>query len=361
MTEKDFCFRSEELRGEDLALYNARKAPFRLYGLYRPEEEGLFKRMPESVATATSKRMSLLYTNTAGARLRFSTDSQFLAIGAVYPPMEFPSARTAALSAAGAFCFDLYADGEHCRVLWHQGLTQNGSAVSFDLSEGRYEAWISFEEKKMRSFTLCFPSFVNISDLFVGLKQDAVLREGEPYVNEIPVCFYGSSITQGACASRSGNTYPNLLSERFNFDYVNLGFASACKAEDSVIDYLCSLPMSLLVFDYDHNAPSAEFLESTHLPALRRLRAAHPRIPFILLSKPNRHNGREEGIRRMKVIEKSARILQEESSAPVHFVNGQEVFESHDRNMMTVDGTHPTDLGFYCMAEALNGIFSLYF
>ena len=29
--------------------------------------------------------------------------------------------------------------------------------------------------------------------------------------------------------------------------------------------------------------------------------------------------------------------------------------------MMTVDNTHPTDFGFFCMAEALSEILKLYF
>ena len=240
-------------------------------------------------------------------------------------------------------------------------LIRRGSVMCYELSDGRYESAVSFEEKKMRQITLCFPSFVNIRDLFIGLDKDAILTEAARYVNDLPVVFYGSSITQGACASRSGNTYPNILSRRFSFDYVNLGFAGACKAEEPMIDYLCTLPMQLLVYDYDHNTPSVEFLRETHLRGLRRLREAHPDLPIVLLSKPNQHNGKAEAIKRMRVIEESYRVLQKESTAPVHFIDGQQIFESHDREMMTMDNTHPTDLGFYCMAEALYPVMKQYF
>lgn len=338
-----------------------REAPFSLHGLYRPAESGVFRRMPRDVAVRTNERVRLLHTNTAGARLRFATDSAFIAIGAKYPPMTFSSDRTAALCGAEAFCFDLYVDNKHSRVLWPTKTIQHGSVVSFDLEGGQYEACISFEDTRMREITLCFPSFVDISELYVGLKLDSILKSAAPYKNIKPVVFYGSSITQGACASRSGNTYQNILSRRLNFDYVNLGFAGGCHAEDAVIDYVCALDMSLLVFDYDHNTPSWENLEKTHLPALRKLRYAHPDIPILLLSKPNIHNGREEAISRMKVIEKSYRVLKNESVAPVHFINGIDVYDSLDSEMMTVDGTHPTDLGFYCMARSLYGVLKLYF
>lgn len=356
-----YQFQASAIRELNPTVYNAEHAPFRIHGLYPSKQNGMFARMPREAAERTSKKVGLLYTNTAGARLRFATDSSVLAVGAIYPSMVFPSERSVALSGAGACCFDLYVDGMHCQVLSPTALIQRGSVVSFEMSDGRYEAFVTFEEKRMRQITLYFPSFVNISDLFIGLEENAILTEAEPYVNDLPVVFYGSSITQGACASRSGNTYPNILSRRFNFDYLNLGFAGACKAETAIIDYLCDLPMKLLVYDYDHNTPSAEFLRETHLPGVRKLRNAHPHIPIIMLSKPNQHNGQEEAIKRMRIIKESYEALRRESTAPVHFLNGQEIFESHDREMMTMDNTHPTDLGFYCMAEALSNMFALYF
>ncbi len=359
--KKLFSFRTPAILKKDLLIHSVEEAPFHIYGLLPAKENGLFTRMPQSVALRVSKRVALLHTNTAGGRLRFATDSSFLALGALYPPMVFPSDRTAALSGANASCFDLYIDGKHSRVLWHEGVGTRGSGVAFDLVNGHYEGFIDFGERKMREITLCFPSFVNVSALFVGLERDASLAEPTPYANRLPVVFYGSSITQGACASRAGNTYENILSRKFHFDYLNLGFAGACHAEDAMIDYLCTLPMHLLVYDYDHNAASAEDLRQTHLPALRRLREAHPDIPFVLMSKPNIHNGKEEALARLRIIEESYEALKKENGAPVHFVNGQEMLEKHDPDMMTVDGTHPSDLGFYSMADVISEVFKLYF
>ena len=358
---QEFAFTQPGVCHENMAVYDARKAPFRIYGLYKPEQAGTFRRMPKAVAEATSKRVTLLHENTAGARLRFATDSSYISVGAIMPPMEFASARTAVFAGANMALFDLYADGEHCRVLWPEKVTQRGSVVSFDLDDGRYEAGITFSQKKIREITLCFPSFVNISHVFIGLEKDCVLTPARDYRNEKPVVFYGSSITQGACACRAGNTYQNILSRKLNFDYLNLGFAGACRAEPAVIDYICTLDTPLLVFDYDHNAKSAEYLQETHLPALRKLRAAHPDIPIVVMSRPDQDTGEADTIRRARLIEENCRILRQESAAPVHFVNGMEIFHSHDKDMMTIDGTHPTDLGFYCMAQALYKVLEQYF
>lgn len=355
-----FVFKHPNIPTETLTVYDARKEPFHIYGLYQPQNEGVFRRMPAAVAEKVSKRVNLLHTNTAGARLRFVTDSPCIAVGAVYPPMEFPSARTAAFAAAGAFSFDLYADGKYCQILWPMEQVQRGSVVSFDIPDGRYESFCDLGEKKLREITLNFPSFVNISEVYIGLQQGSVLKAAPEYVNKKPVIFYGSSITQGACASHPGNIYQNILSRRLNFDYLNLGFASGAKAEDAIIDYLCTLDMCMLVFDYDHNAKDLAFLEKTHLPALRKLRAAHPDVPFIVLSRPNRDPNEEQASDRAKLIEENCRIITDEWDASVHFVNGQAIFFSHDSEMMTIDGTHPTDFGFYCIAEALCDLMATY-
>ena len=355
-----FVFKHPNIPTEALTVYDARKEPFHIYGLYKPQDAGVFRRMPTEIAEKVSKRVNLLHTNTAGARLRFVTDSPYIAVGAIYPPMEFPSARTAAFAAAGAFSFDLYADGKYCRILWPMELVQRGSVVSFDIPDGQYASFCELGEKKLREITLNFPSFVNISEVYIGLQKGSVLEAAPKYVNEKPVVFYGSSITQGACASHPGSIYQNILSRKLNFDYLNLGFASGAKAEEEIIDYLCTLDMCMLVFDYDHNAKDIAYLEKTHLPALRKLRKAHPDIPFIVLSRPNRDPSEEQAVARAKLIKENCRIIANEGTAPVHFVDGQAIFHSHDSEMMTIDGTHPTDLGFYCIAEVLYDPMAMY-
>ena len=353
---EQFTFCSPKILAEDLTVLDGRQKPFNLYGLYKPEEPGLFKRVPASIGENVSKRVRLLYTNTAGARLRFTTDSTVIAVGAVFPPMTSPSLGAIPVAPVGSVCFDLYLDGKYKQVMRPDKYAQHGSVLCFDLEDGHFESVCTFKEKRMREITLNFPSFVNISEIYIGLKKDAQVLPGKPYVNKQPIVFYGSSITQGACASRPGNIYENILSRRLNCDYINLGFAGSCKAEDIIIDYICGLDMSVMVFDYDHNASNPKQLADTHLRALRRLRVAHPDIPFVLMTRPNQDRGEEDSLRRLEIIKKSYEALLEDGCGPVYFVNGQDIYHSHDSEMMTIDGTHPTDLGFYCIAEALEPI-----
>ncbi len=351
-----FAFKSPEIVAEGLEVFDARQGAFSIHGFYQPENPGVFRRLPAEVARATSEKVWHLHTDTAGGRLRFVTDSPYIAVGAVCPEKVFTSDRTAALCGASAFSFDLYADGEFVRVLWPKTIKTEGSVVHFALPEGRYEGSYDFKTRKMRQITLNFPTFCAISEVHIGLMPGSALLPAQPYRNKKSVVFYGSSITQGACASRPGNIYQNVLSRWLDMDYVNLGFASGAFAEDAIVDYLCGLSTPVLVFDYDHNAKTPEDLRATHLPALRKLCAAHPGTPIILLSKPNRHAGEAEALERVAVIRESIAAMNAEGRENLYFVNGQEIFTALDAEMMTIDDTHPTDLGHYCMAKALRPV-----
>lgn len=328
----------------DILFHNVESAPFQIYGI--AYEGDRYRRLPMAVASTVSDRVLALSDHTAGGRVRFSTNSSYVAIRAVMPKVS----RMGHFALSASAGFDLYADGKYIKTF-----------VPSVKMECGYESIISFNSAEMRNITINFPLYSAVASLEIGLQEEAVLAPHPDYSIKKPVVFYGSSITQGACACRAGNTYQNILSRKLNFDYLNLGFAGACRAEPAVIDYICTLDMPLLVFDYDHNAKSAEYLQETHLPALRKLRAAHPDIPFVVMSRPDQDSGEADTIRRAKLIEENCRILREESDAPVHFVNGIDIFHSHDKDMMTIDGTHPTDLGFYCMAQALYKVLEQYF
>ena len=89
----------------------------------------------------------------------------------------------------------------------------------------------------------------------IGLKEGAAVQGGRAYRKGGPVLYYGSSITQGGCASRPDNCYPAYISQWTNTDYINLGFSGNGKAEPAMVEYLASLPCRAFVCDYDHNAP----------------------------------------------------------------------------------------------------------
>ena len=115
--------------------------------------------------------------------------------------------------------------------------------------------------------------------------------------------------------------------------------------------------MSIFVCDYDHNAPNAEHLKKTHLKLYQKIRAAHPDIPFLILSKPDFNfalTSESENKYRRDVIYETYRHAITSGDKHVYFVDGESMLRGHYEDMCTVDGTHPNDLGMALMADAVS-------
>ncbi|MBP3369715.1 MAG: hypothetical protein J6L85_03080 [Clostridia bacterium] len=333
------------LNKDGISFYDVRTAPFSVYGLYDYKNQPIFCRLPKDVATATNDGVASLYKHTAGGRVRFCTDSEFVCIKATMNTVSIFSHMPAS-NAAG---FDLFVDstdGFESRYVktfmppWHT--TDDG-----------YESKITLEGKKLRYYTINFPSYSGVTDLWVGISEGSMLGEGLPYKDVPPIVYYGSSITQGGCASRPGNIYQNVVCRRTNIDYVNLGFSGSGRAEDAIVDYMASLDMCAFVSDYDHNAPSKDHLVATHFKMYEKIRAAHPDIPYIMLSKCDFDSAYYTNIERRDVIFNSYQKAIASGDKNVYFIDGASIFRGPYENMCTVDSCHPNDLGFALMADAI--------
>jgi hypothetical protein len=217
--------------------------------------------------------------------------------------------------------------------------------------KGGFEAVIDIGDKRERLLTIDFPLYDNVTDLYIGLLDTATLSAAPDYTVTKPIVYYGSSITQGGCASRAGTSYQGFISRWLDADYINLGFSGSAKAEQIMCDYIASLDMSAFVLDYDHNAPSNEHLAATHEVLFKCVRAAHPDIPIIVMNRPKRFLSDFE-LNRLDIIKRTVENAQMSGDKNVYFVSGKELMAlCSDEG--TVDGTHPTDLGFYSMAKCL--------
>ena len=341
--EIDRAMRSDGSSENGVVFHDVRKPPFRIYGLYNPESEQDFKRLPDDVAKNTNSGVASLYLNTAGGRVRFCTNSKTICIKAEMPIM----GKMSHFALSGSCGFDLYIDEKNGDTHFSRVFKPPFHA------EGGFEASATFETKKKRYFTLNFPTYSNIRNLYIGLDEGAFLGDGKKYLPVAPIVYYGSSITQGGCASRPGNTYESIVSQRMNIDHINLGFSGSGRGEDAISDYIASLEMSAFVMDYDHNSPSPEHLAETHHKMYLKVRMANKNIPIIMMSKSDFNSGYCMNIKRRNVIYSSYMQAINEGDRNVFFIDGESVFRGPYENICTVDGNHPNDMGFALMADAV--------
>lgn len=336
--EIDKNFKAAKPVFSGMKTYDIHSAPFSLYGLMY-DEEGFF-RMDKCVAAKVSDSVHGLNYNTSGGCLRFATDSRRIILTATLPDVCCMNH----MPLTGSSSFSVYCNKEFCGVFRAPSVEEYKGTWSSELT-------LPFGEKDVEIF---FPLYNNVRDVFISLEEDAGVSEGKKYKDTPPIVFYGSSITQGGCASHPGNAYPCMISRALDREILNLGFSGSCKAEKEMSDYIGRLPMSLFIYDYDHNAPSSEYLGETHERFFKELRALNPEVPVIMISVADSTFGKEEVEKRKEIIKRTYNNAKVSGDKNVYFLDGQRFYDDIGLQNATVDTCHPNDLGFYAFYKNIS-------
>lgn len=330
--DKNFSIQKNVLR-EGLTYFNAEE--FSVHGVQKID--GLFRRMEYDTAQKVSNQVGAISSECAGGRVRFITNSPYIAISVKYKSVS----KVPNYSFSATIGFDLYSGTRYvgCFVPPIDTLESLESVLDLpeDLANGLHE------------YTINFPVCSEISELLIGIKDDCQISKASAYTISKPIVFYGSSVTQGACASRPGNTYANMISRDLDCDYINLGFWGNAKGEEEMARYISNLEMSAFIYDYDYNSPSAEHLESTHENMFKIIRERNPALPIIILSAPKYYLSKTDKAR-VAIIENTYQNALASGDKFVKFIPGQTML-APVKDIALADNIHPNDIGFRSMAN----------
>lgn len=330
--------------------YSIFDSPIKVYGVPDFEKNRKLERFPEELRKKLvefhsqfgSTQIEHLATRTTGARAAFRTDSENVKIEMKVKTLEhdagmsrFSCSSAAVYTGKGA------------------SLTYKGLAVpGFDDMTGD----IAFtKDKKTEDVMIFFPRNEIVEDIIITLDDGAKISAPTPYKYEKPVIFFGSSITEGGHASLVTNAYTALLSRWLDFEYYNFGLSGSCLGQLMIGEYICSLKPSVLVYDYDHNAFSAEYLEKTHEPFFEYVREKMPDLPVIFMSAPN-YDHMPEADERRAIIRRTYENAKAHGDKNVRFIDGKDFFGEEERQFCTTDTTHPNDYGFQKMARVIKPV-----
>ncbi|MDR1892883.1 MAG: hypothetical protein LBQ48_07750 [Oscillospiraceae bacterium] len=79
---------SDEIEGEMPIWLNIREEPFRIFGLLEPQKDPEFRRIPREVAESVNPGVLYHHTRPSGGRVRFKTDSPYVAIRAEFSDVD---------------------------------------------------------------------------------------------------------------------------------------------------------------------------------------------------------------------------------------------------------------------------------
>ncbi|MFB9330792.1 SGNH/GDSL hydrolase family protein [Paenibacillus aurantiacus] len=330
--------------------------PFHIAGFAWVREEKLYRRLPRTPSHPIPPMVDQLANHTAGGQIRFQTNSASL----------FVKVRLSGIAdmnhmpATGQCAFDCY--------IGSPGEQKYYGTTVYDHSKPEYEVKVYENHMDgLRNITLYFPLYMGVEDVRIGLAPCADLFPPPPYASDRKIVIYGTSITQGGCASRPGMAYPNILSRSINAEFCNLGFSGSGKGESEVAELISGIANpGLLVLDYEANCDSPDSLRAT-LPAFIRIyRRRHPDVPILVLSQIR--FGKEHFAPELHALRLERQAIQRSvvdaclvnGDRRIYFCDGGALL-GEDYHDCTVDAVHPTDLGFHRMAEALVPVIRRYY
>lgn len=297
--------------------------------------ENEFIRLPCTVIEKV-ERLDGLSRNTSGIRLRMKTNTTKLRIVAKNGQLS----QYTHMPISGRSGFDVYVNN---RFL-------NNVRPAFDSIEIDETLEIQTEEK-FNIIDVYFPLYNSVVEF--GFEIDKTVTFDTVTEPLRPILFYGSSITQGGCASRPGNSYVNMLSSMLGRNIINLGFSGNARGDIPVAEYIASLDIEALVYDYDHNAPDTGFLKETHETFFKYIRDKRPDLPVLMMSRPGYEKWIDIAAANTKVVMTTYLNALESGDNNVYFIDGKTLFGALYRDRCTIDGTHPNDIGFERMAESV--------
>jgi hypothetical protein len=330
-------------------LYDANCLPIEGKGWADTQE--YYDRFPAKAEAIVPGDIWYFSKQSAGMCIRFTTDSNAIYVKWTLGHEKLSFNNLNATSASG---LDLYArDGRQFKMIGiatAHNFPENGQLIADGLAPGLHE------------YLLYLPLFNHVKKLYIGLRPDSSMykAEQENAQENKPICFYGSSIVHGECASRPGNTYAAVLSRQLNRPVINLGFSGSARMEPVIADMLTELKPSVYVIDTLPNM-TKEMVTSLYEPFIDKLKKVHPLTPVIICEtiefsndfvKPRLHQAIEV---KNDALWQICQRLRNKGYSGIYYVKRSELLYGAGTDG-TVDCIHPNDLGFKHIAEILEPV-----
>ena len=203
-------------------------------------------------------------------------------------------------------------------------------------------------------FELFLPLYNEVAWMEIGVPEDRELRF-IPASEEKPIVVYGTSIAQGACASRPGMAWTNIVHRELDYPVINLGFSGNCHLDEAMFHFLAEIDAKLFIIDCLPNMEEerTELIYDRLLKGIGILRQKS-QAP-ILLVEHYYANGSSSQLSQDRYIRAGAEqrrayeSLKQQGEKNIFYLSYEEMDFTLDS---MVEGSHPNDLGMREYADA---------
>ena len=136
-------------------------------------------------------------------------------------------------------------------------------------------------DNELREYRMFLPLYDGLKSIEIGIDNSSFIRKPKTSEKK-PIIFYGTSITQGATASRPGMAHTNIISRKLDRDVINFGFSGNGRMEQPISKLISESNPIFYVIECMPNM-SPDMITSNTIPLVDTIRNKHPNTPIILV------------------------------------------------------------------------------
>lgn len=312
------------------------------------EVESMYHRLPTRVEEKLRTPVWHLSKQSAGLSIRFWTNAKNILVKyRVNGAIEMPHMPATGVSGVDLYSKSYHGDWSRC---WGTYSISEESNYNF-IIENETDAYT----KHGTEYQLFLPLYNEVESLEIGVDEKSFFTV-QPLRREKPIVAYGTSICQGACASRPGMAWTNILERALDRPVINLGFSGNGRLEPEVIHLLTEIDAKLYILDCLPNLdPQKDDTYQLTIDAVKKLKEKRPHTPIILTDhlgyadSSNNANKNNSYRALNKALHRAYIQLKSKGYTDIFLMKQEDLGLEYDS---FVDAIHPNDVGMQEYAEA---------
>lgn len=324
--------------------YPATSDKMNVYGLLDRVNLCRFPKKDLAKIEKENPNVCFLAKDTSGACITFRTNSNKLVLEANIGPIRLINS----MPLTGITGFDVYIKKNN---KWKY---LNVTRIEYPENHIKFALFSEFTG--IHEILIHFPLYNSVESIRIGLTKGSTI---EPLDERKPlIVIYGTSLTQGGCASRPGNSFINMISRETNYNIYNFGFSGNGLGEKSVIDAICKIKdVDMFIIDYDANSGSTRSLFTTLEPIVKKVRETYSDIPILIISRlpyvlEEYFPYIREKMAKRRTFQENFVREHREKDKNLYYLDGESLLgkDYHDYH---ADDIHLNDLGFRKLADSI--------